>query len=55
MFYNSWTETLLGVQYSVLGPLFFNIFRCNLFMAISHCDIVNYGADNTRYSTGKNC
>ena len=39
-------------QGSILGPLLFNIFVCNLFLIMENIDIASYADDNTRYTTG---
>ena len=47
-FYNSWTEMLFGVlQGSILGPIIFNIFLCDLFLFIKNKDVVSYADDTT--------
>ena len=51
--YSSWEEIMFGVpQGSVLGPLLFNIFLCDLFVIMEHIGIASYADDNTPYTTG---
>ena len=51
--HSSWEEIMFGVpQWSILGPLLFNIFLCDLFLIVENIDIASYADDNTSYTTG---
>ena len=51
--YCSWEEIMFGVlQGSILGPLLFNIFLCDLFLIMENINIASYADDNTSYTTG---
>ena len=39
-------------QGSILGPLLFSIFLCDLFVIMENIDIARYADDNTPYTTG---
>ena len=48
--FSSSEEINFGVpRGSILGPLHFNIFLCNLFLFTNDTDIANYADDNTPY------
>ena len=48
--YSLWEEIFSGVpQGSILGPLLFNIFLCNLFLTIEGDHFTNYTDDTTPY------
>ena len=53
--FNSWLDIVAGVlQGSILGPLLFNIFLCDIFLFCNDTDFVSYADDNTPYCITKN-
>ena len=52
--YSSWKEILYGIsQGSILGPLIFNTFLCDLLYFLEGFAVVSYADDTTPYSTNK--
>ena len=52
--YSFWSVIKHAVpQGSILGPILFNIFLCDMFFMINNIDIASYADDKTPYSVGK--
>ena len=41
-------------QDSILGPLLFSIYICDMFYDINDCNIASYADDNTPYASSRN-
>ena len=51
--FSNWTNILHGVpQGSMLGPLIFNVFLCDLFLLKSNIDLVSYVDNNIPFAMG---
>ena len=52
--FSEWKHLLIGVpQGSVLGPLLFNIYMCDLFLFMSESNVANYADNTTLYACEK--
>ena len=50
---NNWTNILHGVpQGSILSPLIFNVFLCDLFLFKSNIDLESYADNNIPFAMG---
>ena len=53
--FSSYLDIFQGIlQGSILGPLLFNLFLCDLFLFLEEADITSYADDNTLYVCSEN-
>ena len=53
--FSSYLDIFQGIlQGSILGPLLFNLFLCDLFLFVEEADITSYADDNTLYVCSQN-
>ena len=52
--YSLWKEIFYGIPHgSILGPLIFNIFLCDLFYLLEGIEVVSYADDTTPSSANR--
>ena len=50
-FFSNFHDTISGAPLnSILGPVLFNLFNCDLYFGIRDLDIASYGGDNMPYT-----